>query len=62
MVSMFVMTVMVAVAAVRTAFGLERGLHLYKICSEATEHIFDHVVGSNAKNLVLNFSRQMPIS
>src|ERR1700739_2265207 len=49
-------------AGVGAAFGLERGLHLCKICSEAEEHILDHVVGPNAKNLVSNFSRQMPIS
>jgi hypothetical protein len=57
-----IMVVMVAVAAVSTAFGLEGGLHLYKLRSEAMEHIFDHMVGPNAKNLVSNFSRQMPIS
>jgi len=56
------MVVMVAVDAVSAAFGLEGGLHLYKICSEATEHILDHMVRPNAKNLVSNFSRQMPIS
>jgi hypothetical protein len=56
------MVVMVAVAAVSAAFGLERGLHLHKICSEAMEHILDHMVGPNAKNLASNFSRQMPIS
>jgi hypothetical protein len=57
-----IMVVMVAVAAVSAAFGLEGGLHLYKIRSEAMEHILDHMVGPNAKNLVSNFSRQMPIS
>jgi hypothetical protein len=56
------MGAMVAVARVSAAFRLERGLHLYKICSEAKEHILDHVVRPNAKNLVSNFSRQMPIS
>ena len=56
------MVVMVAVAAVSAAFGLEGGLHLYKIRSEATEHILNHMVGPNAKNLVSNFGRQMPIS
>ena len=56
------MSAMVAVAGVRAAFGLERDLHLYKICTETKEHVFDHVVGPNAKNLVSNFSRQMPIS
>ena len=57
-----IVVVMVAVAAVSTAFGLEGGLHLYKIRSEAMEHILDHMVRPNAKNLVSNFSRQMPIS
>jgi hypothetical protein len=50
------------VAAVSAAFGLEGGLHLYKIRSEAMEHILDHMVGPDTKNLVSNFSRQMPIS
>jgi len=61
-VSMFVMTVIVAVAAVGTALGLKGSAHVYQIGSEAAEQILDHVVGSNAKNLVLNFSGQMPIS
>src|ERR1700740_3089380 len=56
------MLAMMAMAGVSAAFGLERDLHLYKICSEAKEHILDHVVRPNAKNLVPNFSRQMPIS
>ena len=54
--------VIVAMASVRAAFGLEGRLHLYKIRSEATEHILDHMVGPNPKNLVSNFSRQVPIS
>jgi hypothetical protein len=56
------MVVMVAVTAIGTAFRLERDLHLYKIRPEAMEHILDHMVGPNAKSLVSNFSRQMPIS
>jgi hypothetical protein len=56
------MAAMVAVPSVGTAFGLERDLHSYKICAEAKEHILDHVVRPNAKNLLSNFSRQMPIS
>jgi hypothetical protein len=56
------MGAMVAVAGVSAAFGLERDLHPCKICSEAKEHILDHVVRPNAENLVSNFSRQMPIS
>ena len=53
---------MVAVPAVSAAFGLEGGLRLYKIRFEVMEHILDHMVGANAKNLVSNLSRQMPIS
>jgi hypothetical protein len=56
------MGAMVTVARVSAAFGLERGLHLYEIRSEAKKHILDHVVRPNAKNLVSNLSRQMPIS
>jgi hypothetical protein len=48
--------------AVGAAFGLEGGLHLYKIRSQAVEHIFDHMVGLDAKSLVSKFNRQMPIS
>src|SRR6267143_5120443 len=60
---MVLAVIMIAmVAAVSTAFGLERRLHRDKIRSEATEQILDHVVGPNAKNLVSNFRRQMPIS
>jgi hypothetical protein len=56
------MVVIVTVVAVSAAFGLEGALHLYKIRSKAAEHILDHMVRPNAKNLVSNFSRQMPIS
>jgi hypothetical protein len=57
-----IMAAMVAAPAVSAAFGLEGGLHLYKIRFEVMEHILDHMVGANAKNLVSNFSGQMPIS
>jgi hypothetical protein len=62
MMSLVIVIVMVAVAAVGAAFGLEGGPCLYKIRSEATEHVLDHMVGPNAKNLVSNLSRQMPIA
>jgi hypothetical protein len=55
------MFVMVAVT-VGAAFGLESCLDRLKMCSEAEEHVFDYVVGPNPKNLILNFSRQMPVS
>src|ERR1700740_3492284 len=56
------MLAMMAMAGVSAAFGLERDLHLCRICSEAKAYILDQLVGPNAKNLVSNFSRQMPIS
>jgi hypothetical protein len=62
MMPTFRIGVTVTVAAVSAAFGLERGLYLCKIRSEAMKHIFDHMVWPNAKNLVSNFSRQMTIS
>jgi hypothetical protein len=62
MMPILTMGAMVAVAGVSAAFGLERGLHFYEIRSKTNEHVLDHVVRPNAKNLVSNFSRQMPIS
>jgi hypothetical protein len=56
------LAVFVIVAAVRAAFGLKGGLHLHELRSKAIEHIFDHVVGPNPKNVVSNFSRQVPVS
>ena len=55
------MFVMVAVT-VGAAFGLESGLDRLKICSEAAEHVVDHVVGPNPKDAVSNLRRQMPIT
>jgi hypothetical protein len=56
------MGAMVAVAGVSAAFGLEGDLYLYEIRSKTNEHILDRGIRPNAKNLVSNFSRQMPIS
>lgn len=56
------MGAMVLVAGVSTAFGLERTLRSLKICSVINEHILDHAIRPNAKHLLSNFSRQMPIS
>jgi hypothetical protein len=62
MASTVIIVVMVAVVAVGAAFRLKRSLHLHKLRSEAIEHLLDHMIGPNAKNLIANFSRQMPIS
>jgi hypothetical protein len=56
------MGAMVAVAGVSAVFWLEGNLRLYEIRSKTNEHILDHAIRPNAKNLVSNFSRQMPIS
>jgi hypothetical protein len=56
------MVVMVAVAAVCAALGLEGDLYRHEIRSEAAEHVLDYMVGANAKNVVPNFRRQMPVS
>jgi hypothetical protein len=57
-----VVMVRVAVVAIGAAFRLEWGLHLPKICSETVEHILNHMIGADAKNLFSNFRRQMSIS
>jgi len=54
--------VVVAVTAVSAAFRLEWGLHHDKLRFKAKQHVLDHMIGPNAKNLVSNFRRQMPVS
>jgi hypothetical protein len=55
----FIMFVMVPVSA---AFRLEGCLDLLKIRSKATQHVFDHVVGSNKQDASPNLGRQVPIA
>jgi hypothetical protein len=62
MMSGIVTVVRMRVAAVSTTFGLEGRLQLYKVRSEGPEHILDHMVRPNAKNLVSNLGRRVPIS
>jgi hypothetical protein len=52
----------VSVPAVCAALGLEGNLHLDEIRSETEEHVLNHMVGPNAKNLVSNFCGQMAVS
>jgi hypothetical protein len=62
---MFTVTMAVVVAmavAIGATFGLEGRLYFREFCSEAAEHLLDYVVGPNAKDMVSNFRRQMPIS
>jgi hypothetical protein len=56
------LAVFVIVATIRAAFGLKGCLHLNELRSKATEHILDHMVGPNPKNVASNFSRQVPVS
>jgi len=62
MASTVIMFVMIAVTPVGAAFGLEGSSHVHKIRSQPMEHLFDHMVGPNAKNPASNFCRQMPVS
>jgi hypothetical protein len=62
MVPILIMVVMVAVSPVSAAFRLEGSLNYYQVSSETKEHILDHMVGSNTKDLLADFGRQMPIS
>jgi len=57
-----IMMAILTVAAVSTALRLKRAARRYEPCSEAVEHVFDHMIGPNAEKLVVNFSRQMAIS
>lgn len=57
-----IMCVTVSVAVVSAARGLEGRSYGGKIRSKLVEHIFDRIVGSDAKSLVSKFSREMPIS
>jgi hypothetical protein len=58
----FRIVVAVAVAAVSSTFGLEGSLHLCEIRSKTMEHVLNDMVGPNTKDLVLNFSWQVPVS
>ena len=62
MASTVIMFVMMAAIAVRAAFRLEGSAHVHEIGSQPMEHLFDHMVRPNAKNLASNFRGQMPIS
>jgi hypothetical protein len=56
-----VAVIVFTVAAVGAALGLKRSPHLRETRSEAFEHGLDHMVGSDAKNRVADFCRQMPV-
>ena len=50
------------VATVSTAFGLKRRPRFHELRSQAFEHGFDHMVGSNAKDCATDLGRQMSVA
>jgi hypothetical protein len=62
MLAVVVMMLVMVAITVSAALGLEGGLDLSKIRSEATEHVFDDMVGPDSKNFVSDFSRQMSVA
>ena len=62
MVSTVIMFMVMAFTPIRAAFGLEGSSYVDKVRSQPMEHLFDHMVRPNAKNLASNFCWQMPIS
>ena len=59
---MFAVIMVVAVTAVGAALRLEWGLHHDKLRAKAEQHLLDHMIGPDTKNLVFNLRRQMPVS
>jgi hypothetical protein len=49
--------VMMAVATTCSPFGLKRGPHFDKVRPETLKHGLNHMVRSNAQNLVPDFGR-----
>jgi hypothetical protein len=62
MMSFLMMVAVILIAAVSAALGLERGLHFDDLCFEVKEHLFDHMIRSNTKNLIADFSWQVSIA
>jgi hypothetical protein len=58
----FIGMVVMTASTVGAAFGLKWSAHFHEARSKAFEHGFDHVVGSNAQNLVPDFGWQMAVS
>ena len=56
------MAVMVIMATVRAAFGLERSFDLSENCAEAGKHPFDHMVRPDKEGFMSNLRRKMTIA
>src|SRR5262245_66692576 len=48
--------------AVRAAFGLKSGLTLYQPRSEAVQHVFDDVIGSNPERVAADLGWHMTVA
>jgi hypothetical protein len=57
-----VVVVVVSVATVSATFGLKRSSNFHEPRSEALEHGFDHMVGSDVKNRAPDLCWQMPVA
>jgi len=57
-----IVDIMVMMSAVSATLGLKRDLHFDELCAKTTEHLLDHVVWPNTKNLIADFGWDMPIS
>ena len=53
------MLVMVTVGA---PLGLERGMDPREVGAKLADHVLDHLIGPNTKDLVVDFSRQMSVT
>jgi hypothetical protein len=47
---------------VSAAFGVKGGHYLHQIRPKTFQHLFDHVIGSNAQDLVSDFCWQMSVA
>ena len=56
------MVVTITMAAVRAAFRLKCPLQLDERGSKTAEHVFDDVIGPDAKNLTPDLGRNMPVA
>jgi hypothetical protein len=50
-----------AMFTVSAALRLERGLHVGELRAEAAQHVLDNMVRPDAKNLITDFSGQVPV-
>ena len=53
----FLMMIIMIMLAVCAALGLKPNLNFHELGAKATEHLFDHMVRPNTKNLITDFSR-----